>query len=324
MTAPEPIRIGVSACLLGQAVRFDGQHKRDAFLVEELARFVEWVPVCPEVEIGMGIPRESVRLVRTPGDPARAFMLGNQSQTDWTDRMTSYAQAKVAALATLDLCGYVLKRNSPSCGMTRVKLFAGTAADAPVTRAGVGLFAAALMAQLPDLPVEEEGRLLDARLRDNFIERVFAFARLRQLWARPWTVHDLIQFHTNEKMALLAHSVVGHRALGRLVGQAKALPREQLQRDYQAGFMRVLRKLATPGRQANVLMHMLGHVSEQLDADARRELLALIDDHRRGLCPLVVPLTLLRHHVRRLGVAYLLAQSYLDPHPKELMLRNRV
>ena len=322
MTAQEPIRIGVSACLLGQQVRYDGQHKRDSFLVDQLAAFVEWVPVCPEVEIGMGIPRESVRLVRAPSGGPR--LLGNRSQTDWTDRMTSYARQKVAELRARDLSGYVLKSNSPSCGMTRVKLYDGRAEGDNATRNGVGLFAAELQAQLPNLPVEEEGRLNDPRLRDNFLERVFAHARLQRLWATPWTLHDLIEFHSKQKMALLAHSVVGYRALGRLVAQAKTLPRDQLQRDYESGFMAVLRKLATPGRQANVLMHMLGHVSDRLDPAARSELLGLIEDHRKGLCPLVVPLTLMRHHVRQQAVGYLLHQSYLDPHPKELMLRNQV
>jgi uncharacterized protein YbgA (DUF1722 family)/uncharacterized protein YbbK (DUF523 family) len=327
MTAQDPIRIGVSACLLGQEVRFDGQHKRDAFLNDQLAPFVEWVPICPEVEIGMGIPRESVRLVRGPADDhggAQTLMLGNRSQTDWTAQMTSYARAKVEALRTRDLSGYVLKSNSPSCGMTRVKLYDGAADGAPVTRKGVGLFAAELLAQMPQLPIEEEGRLCDARLRDNFLERVFAYVRVKKLWAGPWGLRDLIAFHTNEKMALLAHSVVGYRALGHLVGSAKHVAREQLQREYQRGFMAVLQKLATPGRQANVLMHMLGHFSDQLDSDGRRELLVLIDDHRKGVCPLVVPLTLMRHHVRRLQVTYLLDQSYLDPHPKELQLRNHV
>ena len=241
--------------------------------------------------------------------------------------MTGYARQRVARAARSGSVGIRAQEQ-----LTQLRDAAGEAVpvrDGQETGAqaqpkGVGLFAAELQAQLPNLPLEEEGRLNDARLRDNFLERVFAYARLKKLWARPWTLHDLITFHTGEKMALLAHSVVGYRALGRLVGQAKAMPLPQLQTAYEAGFMGVLHKLATPGRQANVLMHMLGHFSDQLDPAARAELLGLIEDHRKGICPLVVPLTLLRHHVRRLEVPYLRGQSYLDPHPKELMLRNHV
>jgi uncharacterized protein YbgA (DUF1722 family)/uncharacterized protein YbbK (DUF523 family) len=321
---PTLIRIGVSACLLGAEVRFDGQHKRDRFLTDELAPFVEWVSVCPEVEVGMGIPREAVRLVRAPGNPERTLMLGNQTGQDWTARMEVVAQKRVEALAAEKLSGYVLKANSPSCGMERVKLYDGTQANATVVRTGVGLFAATLTRRFPTLPVEEEGRLHDPRLRENFIERVFAYERLQRLWADDFSVGDLVAFHTREKMALLAHSVDGYRVLGRLVAGAKGVPRASLKEQYEAKFMEVLKTLATPGRHANVLMHMLGHVSEHLNAEDRAELLSVIEDHRNGLVPLVVPVTLLRHHARRLRIDYLLGQSYLEPHPKELMLRNHV
>ena len=358
------IRIGVSSCLLGAEVRFDGQHKRNDFLVDELGPLVEWVPVCPEVEVGMGIPRESVRLVRGPA--GRSLMLGHENKLlrnpktgskppsttprgqtragapamgsleqsssspdayeDWTDRMEAYAARRVARLATLNLRGYVLKSRSPSCGMERVNLYANADPKSRTqpTKTGVGLFAAELLRALPDLPVEEEGRLSDARLRENFIERVFAYHRLLQLWETRWTIRDLITFHTAQKMALLAHSTDGYRALGRLVAEGKKLPRGELRTRYQTGFMATLRKLATPGRQANVLMHMMGHLRDGLDDGDRGELLATIDDHRRGLVPLVVPVVLIRHHARRLAVSYLLGQTYLEPHPKELMLRNRV
>ncbi len=317
---PDAVRIGVSSCLLGSEVRFDGQHKRDRFLTDELGRFVEWVAVCPELEIGMGVPREPVRLVR---DAEGARMLGIRSAIDWSSKMRRFAAKRVADIGKRDLCGYVLKANSPSCGMERVKLYDSTDAASACRRDGVGIFAAELMRQRPTLPVEEEGRLNDARLRDNFIERVFAFHRLQRLWRSPWKLRDLIAFHTNEKMALLAHSTVGYRELGRLVAAAKGVPRETLRGRYEAAFMDVLGKLATPGRQANVLEHMMGHL-EALDAGSRAELAALIEDHRKGLVPLIVPITLLRHHVRQQNVTYLLGQSYLEPHPKELMLRNRV
>jgi uncharacterized protein YbgA (DUF1722 family)/uncharacterized protein YbbK (DUF523 family) len=324
-TAPTPLgatlRLGISSCLLGNEVRFDGQHKRDRFLVDELGPFVEWVPVCPEVEVGMGIPREPVRLVAAPGGPR---MLAQQSGEDFTERMQRLAAKRVGQLARLELCGYVLKSKSPSCGMERMKVYASTEKGAPATRDGVGLFAQILLDRLPTLPVEEEGRLGDAALRENFIERVFAYRRLRDLWRTRWTVGTLVAFHTASKMALLAHSTEGYRALGRLVAEGKALPRETLRARYEAGFMGTLKKLATRGRHANVLTHMLGHLKKLLDDGDKHELLASIEDHRRGLLPLVVPLTLLRHHARRLAVPYLLGQTYLDPHPKELMLRNRI
>ncbi|HEX4406650.1 MAG TPA: DUF523 and DUF1722 domain-containing protein [Polyangia bacterium] len=317
------VRVGVSSCLLGAPVRYDGQHKRDAFLNEELAPFVTWVAVCPEVEVGMGVPRPPVRLVRGPR--ARTRMLGVDTGVDWTARMEAFAARRADALAREDLAGYVLKAKSPSCGLDRVKVHeASDAGEGQPTHDGVGLFARALMERLPNLPVEEEGRLHDARLRENFIERVFAYARVRRLWEGRWTTGDLVAFHTAHKMQLLAHSTDGYRALGRLVGGVKTVPRAELRDRYEAAFMAVLRKPATPGRHANVLMHMMGHLKAHLDEAGKAELLGLIEDHRVGLVPLIVPVTMLRHHVRRLSVAYLLGQTYLEPHPKELMLRNHV
>jgi len=318
----ETLRIGASACLLGAKVRFDGQHKRSSFLTDELAPFVTWVSVCPEVEVGMGVPREAVRLVRGPS--GRSLMLGNHSGTDWTSRMNALAVRRVEELAGENLDGFVLKSKSPSCGMERVKLFATAETRAAPAREGVGLFARALMEGLPNLPVEEEGRLEDARLRENFVERLFAHARLRRLFSPRWTLGALVAFHTAHKMQLLAHSTEGYRSLGRLVAGARALPRADLRARYERDFMATLKKPSTPGRHANVLQHMLGHLSDRLDEGDRRELLSVVEDHRRGLVPLIVPVTLLRHHARRLDVASLLGQTYLEPHPKELMLRNHV
>lgn len=322
------LRLGVSACLVGRPVRFDGQHKRDSFLVDELGPFVTFVPVCPELEVGMGVPRETLRLERAAsrkGSEPEATRLVSRSGEDWTERMTSYARTRVAALAREDLSGFVLKKDSPSCGVWRVKTYDADATEAgQPARDGQGLFAAELRRVSPHLPVEEEGRLFDAKLRDNFIERIFAYHRLHALWDSRWTLRALVAFHTREKMALLAHDEPGYRRLGRLVASGKSLPRDQLRDRYESGFMEALEKLATPARHVNVLMHMFGHFSDRLSAEARQEVLAVIDDHRKGLVPLVVPLTLLRHYVRVLKVAYLADQTYLDPHPKELMLRNRV
>jgi uncharacterized protein YbgA (DUF1722 family)/uncharacterized protein YbbK (DUF523 family) len=310
--APFRIRIGVSACLLGAKVRFDGQHKRDRFLVDELGPLVEWVSVCPEVEVGMGVPRESVRLVvdRAGAGPR---MLGLRTGADWTARMRRFAAARVAALAREELCGFVLKSKSPSCGMERVKVYDDTDARAPRPDRSAGLFAAALAQALPNLPIEEEGRLGDVRLRESFIERIFAYARLRALWRGRWTLGALVDFHAANKMALLAHSTEGYRALGRLVARGKSLARAELRERYEAGFMATLARPASPGRHANVLMHLLGHLKERIDAADKQELLALIDEHRRGRLPLVVPVTLLAHHARRHAVSYLLAQTYLAP-----------
>jgi uncharacterized protein YbgA (DUF1722 family)/uncharacterized protein YbbK (DUF523 family) len=323
----EPIRIGISSCLLGQKVRFDGGHKRDSFLTDTLGRYVEWVPVCPEVEVGMGTPRETVHLVRDlsrashPGERGPVRMVAAKSGTDWTDRMVAYAQARVRKLALMDLSGYVLKKDSPSCGLARVKVHAPSAMP---ERTGTGLYAAVLRARMPTLPVEEEGRLCDPRLRENFVERVFAYRRLRTLFAGRWSVGQLIRFHTAHKLALLAHAPAGYVSLGRLVARSHEMPRAELQVEYERMFMAALSRVATPARHANVLQHIAGYFRDQLDPGSRAELLALIEDHRNGFVPLIVPITLIQHHVRRLGVDYLQNQVYLAPHPKELALRNHV
>jgi uncharacterized protein YbgA (DUF1722 family)/uncharacterized protein YbbK (DUF523 family) len=313
-----PIRIGISACLLGQQVRFDGGHKRDAFLTDTFGRFVEWVPVCPEVECGFGTPREAMRLVRVEGN---VRLLTVKTVVDLTDRMERYSRSRASALSREDLSGYVLKKDSPSCGLERVKVYGEQGAP---SRAGRGLFAAALVEAFPHLPVEEEGRLADPRLRDNFVERVFAYWRLRGLFDGRWTVGDLVRFHTAHKLLLLAHSSEAYQRLGRLVAGARTVSRRDLERRYLEGFMQALAQLATARRHTNVLQHMAGYFKDRLDAASKRELADTIEEYRRGLVPLIVPLTLVRHHVRALDVSYLAGQIYLDPHPKELMLRNHV
>ncbi|MEP0775668.1 MAG: DUF1722 domain-containing protein [Acidobacteriota bacterium] len=314
----DPIRVGISSCLLGKKVRFDGGHKQDSFLVHTFGQWVEWVPVCPELEVGMGVPRESVRLVEQQGD---IRMIAPRSGADWTGRMRELSARRAAALAETQLDGFVLKKDSPSCGMERVKVYRDQGMP---SKNGVGLFAAALLGHLPSLPVEEEGRLNDPRLRDNFVERVFAHHRLRQLFAGRWRLGDLVAFHTAHKLQLMAHSPQIYQALGRLVATAKGVPPLEIQANYTSQFMAGLKVIATPRRNANVLLHVLGHFKKLLSAADRAELLALIEDYRAGLVPLVVPVTLLRHWVRVHQVAYLAGQTYLEPHPKELMLRNHV
>jgi uncharacterized protein YbgA (DUF1722 family)/uncharacterized protein YbbK (DUF523 family) len=314
----EPIRIGVSSCLLGREVRYDGGHKRDAFLVETLGHYVEWVPVCPEVEIGLGIPRPTLRLERHGAD-VRLMM--PKTGDDHTDTMRRHADQRVAALAHDDLCGYILKKDSPSCGMERVKVY-GT--NTIPSKSGRGLFAEALMRRFPNLPVEEEGRLNDPPLRENFVERVFAYRRVRSLFDARWALGDLVAFHTAHKLQLMAHSPKTYEQLGRLVANAKGVARAALRDRYESHFMVGLAALATRQRHTNVLQHMAGYFKKQLDNDDKRELQSVIEDYHRGLVPLIVPITLIRHHVRRFDVKYLAGQVYLEPHPKELMLRNHV
>ena len=315
------VKIGISACLLGQEVRFDGGHKRDRFLTDILGPHVEFVTVCPEVEMGLGTPREPMRLVAVGTSGVR--MITTRTGIDHTEAMNRWTKRRLTGLAREhpDLCGYVLKKDSPSCGMERVKTY-GRAG--PPRRDGRGLFASALINGFPSLPVEEEGRLGDAQLRENFIERVFAFRRLKDLFTAKWAVGDLVRFHSAHKMALLSHSAVKYNALGRLVAGAAAMPRAELRRAYEHQFMATLSMVATPKRHANVLMHMLGHFKKVLSGESRDELCRTIEDYRLGLVPLIVPITLLRYHARAHRIAYLLDQIYLDPHPRELMLRNHV
>ncbi len=317
-SAADAPRLGVSSCLLGNTVRYDGGHKRDRFVTDLLARFVEWVPVCPELEAGMGVPRPALRLAQD-GDDVR--MVERASGRDHTAAMERFSRQRVRGLRALDLCGYILKRDSPSCGMERVKIFSDKGMP---RRDGRGLFAAALMDALPNLPVEEEGRLNDPRLRDNFIERIFAYRRLRDLFHGRWTAGRVVAFHTAHKLQLMAHSTVAFRELGRLVARCRDVPRAEFRARYESEFMAALARVASPGRHANVLQHAAGHLKKRIDASSRAELADLVHDYRRGLVPLVVPLTLLRHHARVHDVAYLNGQHYLEPHPRELMLRNHV
>jgi uncharacterized protein YbgA (DUF1722 family) len=245
-------------------------------------------------------------------------LVGVKSREDWTARMTAFAASRVRELKSANLAGYVLKQDSPSCGLDRVRVLTGER----VQRVGRGLFAEALVGMLPDLPVEEEGRLSDPSLRENFIERVFAYQRLRALFSGRWTIHQLVVFHTMHKLQLLSHSRQGYADLGRLVAGGVKHPRRDLGTTYQRVFMATLSRLATPGRHGDVMMHAIGHLKRLIQSGDRDELIAAIDEHRRGIVPLVVPLTLLRHHVRRHDVGYLKDQTYLDPHPRELALRN--
>jgi uncharacterized protein YbgA (DUF1722 family)/uncharacterized protein YbbK (DUF523 family) len=311
-------RLGISTCLLGEAVRWDGGHKRDSYLTGTLSRFVEWVSVCPEVEVGMGVPRPTVRLVGAVDDPR---MVETESGRDWTEALRQWAHRRVDALESLDLCGYVLKKDSPSCGMERVKV---SAPGTPGRRAGRGLFAAVLMERMPLLPVEEEGRLTDLGLREAFLDRVFAYDRWRTFRrARPRRA-ELVAFHARAKFSLLAHSERHLRRLGPVVAQAKGRTLAAVLEEYGRLYAEAFQKPATRKSHRNVLEHLAGFVSDPLTHEERAELQEAIADHAAGLVPLIVPITLLRHHARKQAAAYVLEQTYLSPHPKELMLRNHV
>ena len=315
----EPIKILVSACLLGEKVRYDGGHKRDLFLNETLAPFVEWVRVCPEVDCGLPVPREAMRLV---GDPKRPRLITNKTGIDHTERMERWAAARLEELSGLDLCGYICKKDSPSSGMERVKVYGGGAGA--TARTGAGVFTRMFMERFPRIPVEEEGRLTDPVLREMFVERVFCLRRFRHLLARPLSRGSLVDFHTDHKLLLLSHDRGHYVEMGRLVAAAKTLPIGTLHAKYEEIFMAALSHKATPKKCADVLSHMMGYFRKILSSTEKQEMIDVITQYRLRLVPLVVPVTLIRHYVRKYDVAYLARQVFLNPHPVELMLRNHV
>jgi uncharacterized protein YbgA (DUF1722 family)/uncharacterized protein YbbK (DUF523 family) len=313
-----PIRLGISRCLLGEDVRFDGGHKRDRFLTDLLGRYVEWVPVCPEVEAGLGTPREAMRLV---GDGRHPRLLTIKTGRDQTAAVETMATARLPELEALDLSGYVFKKDSPSCGIERVRLYNR---HAKPSRRGVGLFARAFMERFPLIPVEEEGRLYDPLLRENFIERVFCYRRWRDLLQNGVTTHDLVRFHTIHKYLLLSHSPQQYQALGRLVAENRRCRPKDLARRYGERFMKTLAVKATVRKQVNVLHQLLRYFKDRLGLQEKTELLGAIEAYHRRVTPLIVPLTLIKHYARLFGVEYVGDQVYLNPHPMELMLRNHV
>jgi uncharacterized protein YbgA (DUF1722 family)/uncharacterized protein YbbK (DUF523 family) len=314
----EKIRLGVSSCLLGEKVRFDGSHKHDHFLTETLGRYVEYVPVCPEVEMGLPTPRETLRLVGEPGAQRLVF---SKSGEDITARMKSWAQKRVSELEREELSGFVFKSKSPSSGMERVKLYD---ANGVPNKHGVGLFAQAFMAHFPLLPVEEEGRLHDPRLRENFIEIIFTLKRWRAILSRGKTRGNLVDFHTRHKLLLLSHSPQIYRQMGKLVAEQHDEKIDDIFEQYLALLMKGLRLKTTVAKHVNVLQHVLGYFKKQLSSDEKQEVLQVIEDYRSRLLPLIVPITLLKHFIRKYDQSYLKNQVYLNPHPLELQLRNHV
>ncbi len=310
------IKLGISACLLGEKVRYDGQHKLDRYLRDELGKHVAYVPVCPEVECGLPVPREPMHLADTPHG---VRLVTIKTGVDMTDRMHAWAKGRLAELEAEDLCGFVFKANSPSSGMERVKVYDRNGIP---RREGVGLWAAAFMAHFPLLPVEEDGRLNDPELRENFIERIFAMQRWRDLVAQGRTRGALIDFHTRHKLLLMAHDPVLAHEMGALLGRIKDLPLKETFDRYVALLARALAHKASVRKHVNVLQHAMGYFKKVLTADEKAELLEVIGNYHRGYVPLIVPVTLINHCVRTYGEPYLAAQWYLNPHPIDLKLRN--
>ena len=313
------VNVGISHCLLGEKVRYDGGHKLDRYLKETVGRFVDWVPVCPEVECGLSVPREAMRLV---GDRDQPRLVTNRSNLDLTEKMKSWIDRRLPELAGDGLCGFVFKSRSPSSGMRDVKIYDPTS-KMPKFK-GAGLFARAFMDRFPLIPVEDEGRLHDMGLRENFFERVFVYARWHHYIETDGSLSGLIDFHTEHKLLIMSHSVKGLKEIGALVAKGKKLPLPETKNGYISTLMAALALLATTKKNTNVLDHCMGYFKKQLLRDEKQELREVIDDYHDGRVPLIVPITLIRHYVRRFGEPYLLRQIYLNPHPKELMLRNHV
>jgi uncharacterized protein YbgA (DUF1722 family)/uncharacterized protein YbbK (DUF523 family) len=314
----QKIKLGISSCLLGEKVRYDGGHQWDRFITDTLGSYVEFVAVCPEVESGLAVPREAMRLV---GDPAHPRLLTVRTGLDHTERLAAWARSRVQELAAQDLCGFIFKSKSPSSGMARVKVYNDHGIPAP---RGVGIFARVFMERFPGLPVTDEGRLHDPALRENFIERLFVLKRWRELLAQNHGIGSLVDFHTRHKLLILAHSPSHYRDLGKLVARGREIPLKELSAGYQTLLLEALRLQATPRKNANVLYHLMGYFKKQLTADEKQELLEVIEAYRREYVPLIVPITLINHYVRKYREPYLQQQYYLNPHPLELKLRNHV
>jgi uncharacterized protein YbgA (DUF1722 family)/uncharacterized protein YbbK (DUF523 family) len=312
------IKLGVSSCLLGNQVRYDGGHKLDRFLTDTLGKYIEYMPVCPEVECGLGIPRKSMRLEGNPDSPR---LIITTTREDLTERMESFARKRVVQLEKEDLCGFIFKSDSPSSGMERVKIYNE---KSMAVKNGVGIFARIFMEHFPLLPVEDEGRLHDPGLRENFIERIFALKRWRETLSAKNFKKGLIDFHTKHKLLILAHSTKHYQMMGKLVAAQKNFSGPEIQKQYQEFLLESLKIKATPAKHVNVLQHMMGYFKQQLSSDEKKELLDLINAYRDGYIPLIVPVTLISHYVRKYDEPYLKDQVYLNPHPSELQLRNHV
>lgn len=313
------LNIGVSTCLMGENVRHNGGNCNNHYIQNVLAEYAHFVSTCPEVAIGMGIPRPAVRLEQAPN--GEALMIDPKSGTDYTKEMVEFSANRAVELEEHDLDGYIFKKNSPSCGVFRVKLYIN---GQPGVRRYTGLFTQAIQKQFPDIPLEEEGRLCDPVLREHFLVRAFTYKRLKSFLKTDWSRGDLIEFHSREKYLLMAHSPKYYKELGQLVGNIAKYDRDEFKTIYRKLFMTAMNQKATRGRQTNTLQHMAGYLKQDIEEQGRHEVLNAIMDFQSGLVPIIVPITLLKHMLQRAEQSYVLKQSYLDPYPKELMLRNYV
>lgn len=312
----EKIRLGISSCLLGHAVRYNGGHQHDRFLTDTLGEYVEYVPVCPEVECGMSVPREALRLV---GDPHAPRLVTSKGGVDHTEQMLNWAESRLMELAKENLDGFVFKRKSPSSGMERVKVYSDKGMPNNV---GIGLFAKAFMDFFPNLPVEEDGRLYDPVLRENFIQRIFVHRRWRQLLLTAKNRGGLVEFHTRHKLLLLSHSEKEYREMGRFVAKSSEYETKDLFLRYESMLMAALKKKSTVKKHTNVLTHIFGYFKKNLGPEEKKAFLDVLEQYYDGLVPLIVPITLLKFFVNKFQQEYLLGQYYLDPHPLELKLLN--
>jgi uncharacterized protein YbgA (DUF1722 family)/uncharacterized protein YbbK (DUF523 family) len=310
-------RVGISSCLLGENVRYDGGHKLDHYLRDILGRYVEFVPVCPEVECGMGIPREAVRLVSVSGS---IRLMTFRTNRDMTERMRSWMGERLKELADLSLCGFIFKSRSPSSGLRSIKVYTETG----VRNNGIGMFAQGFLEHLRPVPVEDDGRLHDDWLRENFIERIFVMHRWYELIAAGKSLNRLMDFHACHKYLLMAHCPKTLKQLGALLAQGKDYELDQLYDTYLGALSPALQKIATVKKNTNVLLHIMGYFKKDLSTDEKAEMKETIDRYHEGLVPLLVPITLINHYVRKYRPVYLTHQIYLNPHPLELMLRNHV
>ena len=312
----EKIKLGISTCLLGEPVRWNGGHSKDRYLTDILGRYVEYVPVCPEVECGMGVPRETLRLV---GDPENPNLVTSKTNIDHTRRMTEWALKRVKEMEKENLCGFVFKKNSPSSGLYRVPV--RTSKGMP-NKKGQGIFARVFTEHFPLVPVEEDGRLNDPKLRETFIEQIFTLMRWRETLSKEKSTGNLVDFHTRHKLLIMSHSPNHLRMMGKLVAQGKALPVKDMFNQYESLLMDALRLQTTLKKNINVLQHIMGYFKKRLSPDEKQELIEIIDRYGKEYVPLIVPVTLFNHYVRKYEQPYLTQQVYLNPHPVALKLRN--
>mgnify|MGYP001544490237 CR=1 FL=1 len=309
--------IGISTCLLGECVRYDGGHKLNRYLRDTLGQFVEFVPVCPEVECGMTTPREAMRLVNIDGD---IRLMTQKSNIDMTPQMNTWMTSTLDKLQNLPLCGFIFKSKSPSSGLFRVKVYKN---GNPVSFSK-GIFAKGFTERFPLLPVEEEGRLNDSKLRENFIERVFAMHKWHELNKKAKSISNLVDFHTKHKYALMAHCPTSLKILGKLVANHDQDNIDKAYYAYFQEFITAMKNIATIQKNTNVLEHIMGYFKNELTSDEKQELKEIIHNYHSELVPLIVPTTIINHFVRKYENEYLQKQYYLNPPPKELMLRNHI